>query len=61
MIKIWQNLIIENKTAKYFKYVFSEITPVVIGILIALQVNNWNEKQKTKNKNYSYFKIFFKT
>jgi hypothetical protein len=40
--KIRQNLIIENKTSKYFKYAIGEIILVVIGILIALQLNNWN-------------------
>jgi len=41
--KIRQNLLRENKTGKYFKYAIGEITLVVIGILIALQINNWNE------------------
>lgn len=36
----------QNKTTKYFKYAIGEIVLVVIGILIALQINNWNEKQK---------------
>lgn len=40
--KIRQNLISEGKTVKYLKYAFGEILLVVIGILIALQVNNWN-------------------
>ena len=44
--KIRQNLIMENKTSKYFKYAIGEIVLVVIGILIALQVNNWNEVRK---------------
>lgn len=35
----------ENKTGKYFKYAFGEIVLVVIGILIALQINNWNENR----------------
>ncbi|WP_282043664.1 hypothetical protein [Winogradskyella flava] len=35
----------ENKTSKYFKYAIGEIILVVIGILIALQVNNWNTKR----------------
>ena len=47
--KIRQNLIMENKTSKYFKYAIGEIILVVIGILIALQINNWNENRKTKN------------
>ncbi|MDP5158380.1 MAG: DUF6090 family protein [Flaviramulus sp.] len=37
----------ENKTSKYFKYAIGEIILVVIGILIALQINNWNENRKT--------------
>ena len=44
--KIRQNLLMENKTSKYFKYAIGEIVLVVIGILIALQINNWNEKRK---------------
>ncbi len=48
--KIRQNLIMENKTSKYFKYAIGEIVLVVIGILIALQINNWNENRKLKSK-----------
>lgn len=44
--KIRQNLIMENKTSKYFKYAIGEIILVVIGILIALQINTWNETRK---------------
>jgi hypothetical protein len=36
----------ENKTGKYLKYAIGEIILVVIGILIALQVNNWNQEVK---------------
>ncbi|WP_228850961.1 DUF6090 family protein [Aegicerativicinus sediminis] len=43
---IRERLIMENKTFKYFKYAIGEIILVVIGILIALQVNNWNEEQR---------------
>lgn len=43
--KIRQNLLSENKMGKYFKYAFGEIILVVIGILIALQVSNWNTKR----------------
>ena len=45
---IRQNLISENKTGKYLKYAIGEIVLVVIGILIALQINNWNEQSKVK-------------
>ena len=44
--KIRQNLLIENKTGAYFKYAIGEIILVVIGILIALQINHWNENRK---------------
>ncbi len=36
----------QNKTGKYLKYAVGEIVLVVIGILIALQINNWNESRK---------------
>ena len=39
----------ENKTGKYFKYAIGEIFLVVIGILIALQINQWNENRKENN------------
>lgn len=48
--KIRQNLLMENKTGKYFKYAIGEIFLVVIGILIALQINNWNENKKNYKK-----------
>ena len=41
--KIRQNSVSEGKTGKYFKYAIGEIILVVIGILIALQINNWKE------------------
>ena len=44
--QIRQNQIMENKTGKYLKYAIGEIILVVIGILIALQINNWNSMQK---------------
>ena len=37
----------KNKSTKYFKYAIGEIILVVIGILIALQINNWNEEKKS--------------
>lgn len=38
----------ENKTGKYFKYAIGEIILVVIGILIALQINNWKESKRAR-------------
>tara|TARA_R110002073_G_scaffold53840_4_gene138866 strand:+ start:72632 stop:73324 length:693 start_codon:yes stop_codon:yes gene_type:complete len=40
----------KNKTGKYFKYAIGEIILVVIGILIALNINNWNEEKKSIQK-----------
>jgi hypothetical protein len=54
--KIRQNLLMENKTGKYFKYAIGEIILVVIGILIALQINNWNENRKTDDIRENYLK-----
>lgn len=44
--KIRQHLLVENKFTKYLLYAFGEIILVVIGILIALSINNWNEARK---------------
>ena len=58
MIKFFRNirqsLLMENKTGKYLKYAVGEIVLVVFGILIALQINNWND-----NRKYAYDKIDF--
>ena len=43
---IRQRLISENRISKYLLYAIGEIVLVVIGILIALQINNWNEQNK---------------
>ena len=44
----------KNKTGKYFKYAIGEIVLVVIGILIALSINNWNEKRKENKISQDY-------
>ncbi|MBN7814575.1 DUF6090 family protein [Algoriphagus pacificus] len=46
--KIRQKLLSEGNTGKYLKYAIGEIILVVIGILIALQINNWNEDRKER-------------
>ncbi|MCJ7468418.1 MAG: DUF6090 family protein [Maribacter sp.] len=48
--KIRQSLLAENKFSKYLLYAIGEITLVMIGILLALQVNNWNEGRKETGK-----------
>lgn len=46
--KIRQNMIDEGNLKRYLFYAIGEILLVMIGILLALQVNNWNEKRKGK-------------
>jgi len=48
--KIRKQMADDNKPMKYMRYAIGEIVLVVIGILIALQVNNWNEKRKQKGE-----------
>jgi hypothetical protein len=45
----------KNNTGKYFKYAFGEIVLVVIGILIALQVSNWNQLRLEQNTMNAYY------
>ena len=52
---IRKSLIEQSKMGKYFKYAIGEILLVVIGILIALQINNWNENKKLKAKTHEYY------
>jgi len=46
--KIRKQLADDNKPLKYARYAIGEIVLVVIGILIALSINNWNENQKDR-------------
>ena len=54
MIKFFRNIrktmLNKGKTSKYFKYALGEIILVMIGILLALQVNNWNEERRNRIK-----------
>ena len=50
--KIRYNLMEQNKTGKYFKYAIGEIVLVVMGILIALSINNWNEERKRTSQEH---------
>ena len=54
--KIRYDLMERNKTGKYFKYAIGEIVLVVIGILIAVQINSWNTSQKLKADNIIFLK-----
>jgi hypothetical protein len=52
--KMRQRLLTENKFSKYLLYATGEMILVVIGILIALQINDWNEERKINSKSYNY-------
>jgi hypothetical protein len=54
--QIRQRFLTENKFSKYLLYAIGEILLVVIGILIALQVNNWNEERKERRVEIKFFR-----
>ncbi|MFT5217432.1 MAG: hypothetical protein ACJA1H_001278 [Glaciecola sp.] len=53
--KIRYDLMDKNKTGKYLKYAIGEIILVIMGILIALTINNWNQDRLTENLEYQYY------
>jgi hypothetical protein len=54
--KIRNTMLNENKFSRYTFYALGEIILVVIGILIALQINNWNE-QRIENNQLNYYRL----
>ncbi|WP_445381217.1 DUF6090 family protein [Robiginitalea sp. IMCC43444] len=52
--QIRQRLLIDSKISKYLLYAIGEILLVVIGILIALQVDNWNEQRQERDRLNNY-------
>lgn len=64
MIKIFKNirkkLASENNVEKYLRYAIGEIVLVVIGILIALQINNWNQDNKLDAVKEVYYQQLLK-
>jgi hypothetical protein len=62
MIKFFRQirykLMSQNQTGKYLKYAVGEIVLVVIGILIALQINNWNEGRKELRRSKALLEEF---
>jgi hypothetical protein len=52
--KIRHQLITDNRLVKYLFYAFGEITLVMIGILLALQFNNWNQESENTKKEEWY-------
>ncbi|MDT0605989.1 DUF6090 family protein [Croceitalea rosinachiae] len=54
--KIRKNLLAKKTFREYLLYAFGEIVLVVVGILIALQINNWNEQKKQEEKERAFLK-----
>ena len=55
--RVRQSLLSENKFSKYLLYALGEILLVVIGILLALQINNWNEQRMQKEREKVYLNL----
>lgn len=64
MIKLFrktrQNFIMKNQSSKYIKYAIGEIFLVVIGILIAVSINDWSESRKQKQELENIYSIIAK-
>ena len=58
--KIRKKMADDNKLLKYSRYAIGEIVLVVIGILIALSINNWNEERKTNGIAQNYYSQLLK-
>ncbi len=52
--RIRRNLLSENKGSIYLIYAIGEVVLVVFGILIAFQIDNWNENKQTRNSEQQY-------
>lgn len=52
--KLRQRLLVNNRIRNYLPYAIGEIILIVFGILIALQINNWNEKRKKEKAEIQY-------
>lgn len=55
---IGRNLLDTDKTGKYLKYALGEIVLVVLRILIALQINNWNKERRASKREVLFLKEF---
>jgi len=51
-----RNVFVNEGARKYLSYAFGEVLLVVVGILLALQINNWNENRKEQATLQSYLK-----
>jgi len=52
--RVRRNLMTENKLNLYVVYAIGEVVLVVVGILVALQIDNWNENQRIRNIEQQY-------
>ncbi len=52
--KIRKSALRENRFSRYLLYAIGEIALVVVGILIALQINTWNEQRKNRDAEEEY-------
>lgn len=59
--RIRQNLVMKNQTGKYLKYAIGEILLVVVGILIALSINNWNDARKDRIAEKELYRTLIKS
>jgi adenylate cyclase len=55
--KIRQKMLSENKFSKYLIYAMGEIVLVVIGILLALQINTWHENKRNRDSAFYYYNL----
>lgn len=64
MIRFFTNMrkqmLLQNKVSRYFKYAIGEIILVMIGILLALQVNTWNNNRELKKEEQKVLKSLLK-
>ncbi len=58
---IRKDLIEKSNTGKYLKYAIGEILLVVIGILIALSINNWNDTRKDRHTEKEVYKTLIRS
>ncbi|WP_299164811.1 DUF6090 family protein, partial [uncultured Eudoraea sp.] len=59
--RIRKKLADDNKPLKYMRYAIGEIVLVVIGILIALSINNWNDYRKDRIEEKNLYKTLIRS
>ena len=59
--QIRRKLVMKNKFTTYLFYAIGEITLVVFGILIAVQIDTWNKSKNDRKKELSYLTSYART